>query len=94
MKVRLTDGSVVDLPKDCNCVTHEGPHALHMLEMDRQRLTSEAAEIERYAKLPMSPQAAAHLRLRMQRHAEKQLARLREKRLYMQANRISEILKL
>ena len=29
MQFRLKDGSIVDLPKDCSCVTHEGPHWLH-----------------------------------------------------------------
>lgn len=29
MKARLTDGSVVELAKDCDCITHDGPHWLH-----------------------------------------------------------------
>lgn len=37
MKARLTDGQVVDLVKDCECRTHEGPHWLHMDALDRER---------------------------------------------------------
>ena len=30
MKLRLTDGTIVEAEKDCRCVTHEGPHWIHM----------------------------------------------------------------
>lgn len=30
MKLRLTGGAVVVAVKDCECVTHEGPHWIHM----------------------------------------------------------------
>lgn len=28
---------IADLPKDCGCITHDGPHWLHMDLMDRER---------------------------------------------------------
>lgn len=30
MRAELVDGSIVDLQKDCDCLTHDGPHWLHM----------------------------------------------------------------
>ncbi len=30
MNARLTTGEVINLPKDCTCITHDGPHWLHM----------------------------------------------------------------
>lgn len=30
MQAELMDGSIVELQKDCDCVTHAGPHWLHM----------------------------------------------------------------
>ena len=36
VRARLSDGSVVELEKDCGCVIHEGPHWLHMDEVDKQ----------------------------------------------------------
>lgn len=30
MKALLTNGQIVELPKECNCVTHDDPHWLHM----------------------------------------------------------------
>lgn len=30
MKAQLTNGQIVELPKECDCVTHDDPHWLHM----------------------------------------------------------------
>ena len=35
MRARLTNGEVVTLEKDCTCTAHEGPHWLHMDQMER-----------------------------------------------------------
>ena len=35
---RLTDGSIVRAEKDCSCVTHDGPHWLHMDDLDKKRV--------------------------------------------------------
>lgn len=32
----LEDGSIVELEKDCGCLTHDGPHWLHMNDLDRK----------------------------------------------------------
>jgi len=30
MKAELADGLIVELQKDCDCVTHDGPHWIYM----------------------------------------------------------------
>lgn len=30
MKAKLVSGDIIDLTKDCDCITHDGPHWLHM----------------------------------------------------------------
>ncbi len=30
MRARLVDGTIITLEKDCDCLTHDGPHWLHM----------------------------------------------------------------
>lgn len=30
MRAELTNGETIELTKDCECVTHDGPHWLHM----------------------------------------------------------------
>lgn len=37
MKAKLIDGSVVELIKDCDCITHIGPHWLHMNNLWHER---------------------------------------------------------
>lgn len=37
IRFRMKDGSIVDAEKDCRCVTHEGPHWLHMDRIHRDR---------------------------------------------------------
>jgi hypothetical protein len=36
MQARLKDGSIVDLHKDCSCVTHEDPHRIHADDLYHQ----------------------------------------------------------
>lgn len=36
MRALLTNGEIVELAKDCNCITHEGPHWLHMSQIDKE----------------------------------------------------------
>lgn len=35
MRARLINGQIVELAQDCECVTHDGPHWLHMSQVDR-----------------------------------------------------------
>jgi hypothetical protein len=35
MKAQLTNGQIVELEKDCECVIHDGPHWLHMDAFDK-----------------------------------------------------------
>lgn len=30
MQAELVNGSIIELQKDCDCITHDGPHWLHM----------------------------------------------------------------
>jgi hypothetical protein len=36
MKELLTTGDTIELVKDCDCITHEGPHWLHMDRLTHQ----------------------------------------------------------
>lgn len=36
MYAKLTDGRTVELEKDCECITHDGPHWLHMDRIDKE----------------------------------------------------------
>lgn len=79
MKARLTDGTVIELVKDCGCLTHEGPHWLHMDDMYR-RLNQ-----------PLRDRALAGDLLAVSALATEEIARLREKRHQMESRRIVEI---
>ena len=35
MRARLATGKVVELGKDCGCALHDGPHWVHMDEVDK-----------------------------------------------------------
>jgi len=52
---RLSDGRVIRLSKDCECVTHEGPHFLYMDRVSRdlncQLFTDRPESISRLAEL-------------------------------------------
>jgi hypothetical protein len=37
MKAITTTGDTIELVKDCDCVTHNGPHWLHMNDFDKHR---------------------------------------------------------
>lgn len=37
MKAELTTGEIVPLEKDCECITHNGPHWVHMADFWRQK---------------------------------------------------------
>ncbi len=39
MKAKLTDGTIIGLAKDCECITHSGPHWLHMDTLDKEQAT-------------------------------------------------------
>lgn len=48
MKARLKTGKVITLEKDCDCITHTGPHWLYMDELERELCGTDArAQIAR-----------------------------------------------
>lgn len=42
IRAKLEDGSVVELAQDCECVTHKGPHWLHMNRIEEEQNLREA----------------------------------------------------
>ena len=34
IRFRLKSGEIIEAKKDCDCLTHEGPHWLHVLDLD------------------------------------------------------------
>jgi hypothetical protein len=80
VKARLRDGSVIDLVKDCDCRTHEGPHWLHMDEMSK-RLNA-----------PLRGRAMSGDLLAIRGLAIEEIARLREKRYQMESRNITELI--
>ena len=78
IRFKLADGSIVDAVKDCDCITHAGPHWLHMDALTA-RLNAPLATAGGLA--PIS-------------YSQNELARLREKRYQMERQGIVEILRL
>lgn len=37
MQAKLTTGKIIELKQDCSCITHTGPHWLHMNDLWRER---------------------------------------------------------
>ena len=37
MKAKLESGEIIELVQDCECITHSGPHWLHINDMWRNR---------------------------------------------------------
>ena len=37
MRAELESGKIIDLVRDCECITHDGPHWLHMDQLSKQR---------------------------------------------------------
>ena len=38
VKAKLEDNSIIDLPKDCDCVIHDGPHWVYMDCLERLKI--------------------------------------------------------
>jgi hypothetical protein len=86
---RLTDGSVVELVKECGCVVHEGAHWLHMDHLIRAQNRQLLASIQAQAAGPTDPGMWACL---CDAYMQEELARLREKRWQMERQGIAELL--
>ena len=95
MRARLTDGSVVELAQDCDCVIHEGPHWLHSDKITQYLLEKDYRQpVEQI----IAKGAAATLddvrraELLFQHYAERQAMRLQELSRHMKRCGIVEIL--
>ena len=89
MHARLTDESVVELTKDCGCVTHEGPHWLHydhLIWAQNRRLLT---RLQAQAAAPTDVGTWAVL---CDAYVREEMARLREKRQEMEQRGIVELL--
>ncbi len=86
---RLTDGSVVELVKDCGCVTHEGPCWLHMDHLMRAQNRRLLASLQAQAAGRTNPGSWAVL---CDAYMRDEMARLREKRQEMERRGIVELL--
>jgi len=96
MKARLTDGSIVDLPRDCDCLTHDGPHWLHIDTYTKQR--SQADYVEPITTVVELGAAATsnqvyHAMALAHRYAELQLVRLGELRRNMERLGVIELIR-
>lgn len=81
-RARLTDGTVVELEKDCDCVTHEGPHWLHMDDVDKS------------LNVPLRARAlAGESLLAIRAYAQVEQQRLAMKLREMESRNIAEILR-
>lgn len=80
----LKDGTVIELIKDCGCITHEGPHWLHMDRLDRAHALGLLP--------PGGLQASRIDRLALMGFIAEEIARLGEKRYQMLARGIEKLL--
>lgn len=80
VEVRLESGETITLAKDCDCVMHEGPHWLHMDEVDKRLNT------------PLRERAMQGELLAVKAFVEAELRRLGSKRREMERLKIAEII--
>lgn len=80
-RARLASGEIVVLEKDCGCVIHDGPHWLHMDDMDK-RLAA-----------PLRERALRGEFLAVHAYAQAEQRRLNTKLQEMETRRIEEILR-
>lgn len=80
-RARLENGEVVILEHDCDCVIHDGPHWLHMDDVDK-RLNA-----------PLRERALTGEPLAFRAYCQAELRRLGEKRREMEQRNIVEILR-
>lgn len=88
MKARLTDGSIIELPKDCHCVgLHDGPHWIHADELEH-KMNREILNIAK-RKLESEPDIALVL---LDRFAEVEIIRLQAKEREMRRQKIDGLI--
>jgi len=70
LRAELESGMIVELVQDCTCGLHQGPHWLHMNEIDRnlnQRLLSNGGRHATYAFAQAEVERLKQLEVEMQR---------------------------
>lgn len=87
-KAKLTDGTIIKLEHDCECITHRNPHWVHMDNLRRQ------ANQSLFDRLKRAIESANHQDavLASQAFAQEELRRLREKRWHMEKLGIVELI--
>lgn len=43
IRAELVTGEVIELPNDCGCITHDGPHWLHEINLERALIADAVA---------------------------------------------------
>ena len=89
MRARLATGKVVELGKDCGCALHDGPHWVHMDEVDK---TLNRRHLET-AQRQMASGNVEGAGLSLKAFAEAELVRLQEKRRQMEQRCIQELIR-
>jgi hypothetical protein len=82
VRARLQSGEIVELEKDCHCIIHDGPHWLHMDDVDK----SLAAPLRERA---LRGESMMAIRAYAQTEQRRLAAKLRE----METRNIAEILR-
>ncbi len=86
MKAKLENGLIVELGKECECVTHDDPHWIHMDNFDHEQ----NRELLRAAE---HPDAGIMAEVYLHAFAKAELHRLNEKLKEMNKRNIVEILR-
>ena len=75
-KAELTNGQIVALKKDCDCLTHDGPHWLHANLLWKQRNLRILDSDGQLAGLAFAREEAARLRQLEWEFRQRHIARL------------------
>lgn len=94
VQAQLTDGRIIELPKDCHCVgLHDGPHWIHADDLWRKEnnkiLDIAKAKLETVKTL----MDASMVEILLDRFKEEELPRLRTKRREMEQAGIVRIIR-
>lgn len=92
MKAQLADGTVIELAKDCDCITHAGPHWLYADALAKAENDRFAAVVERMLGDARTIMAASLAMAAANKHAGYELARLQEKEREMQRRGIVRLI--
>ena len=93
MQAQLTDGSIIDLPKDCHCVgLHDGPHWVHADDLWR-KINREILDMaKRQLDSVKTLMDVSMVEILLDRFEQEEIPRLRTKRREMESCNIERII--